>query len=343
MLLKTCNIPNSNINPDKLISSQLHVGDRVQLNSTAYGTVRFIGTTQFKAGTWAGVELDTIGSGKNDGSINGKRYFACPPKTGLFVLAIKLIKLQQHLNLINRPSTPYQKKKKQPITQMPPPPPPPSAATTAPTTVNKELQDRIKALEEENNQLKAHLQQSEQKHKTKDIYIQSLETSIQDLKNASIESLDLIEDLVQMNDTQLQKITTDHEAERRKFISQNDDLQKVGLEAIESYEATLLETTKRHHQEIKVLLEDMQGLEIVLQNKINREADLTESLIRERHYNSRLIIELKKKSVSSLRPSRLLDTPIEEEEDEDEVVVCALCEDRGHNLIHCPLLLTKNG
>jgi hypothetical protein len=49
---------------------QLQVGDRVQVNSL-HGIVRFIGPTQFKAGTWAGIELDTVGLGKNDGSVDG--------------------------------------------------------------------------------------------------------------------------------------------------------------------------------------------------------------------------------------------------------------------------------
>lgn len=49
---------------------QLHIGARVQVNSLS-GVIRFIGPTKFKAGTWAGVELDTIGMGKNDGSVDG--------------------------------------------------------------------------------------------------------------------------------------------------------------------------------------------------------------------------------------------------------------------------------
>jgi len=50
------------------------VGDRVRMQSMGMeGTLRYIGETEFKAGVWAGVELEGgfAGKGKNDGSVNG--------------------------------------------------------------------------------------------------------------------------------------------------------------------------------------------------------------------------------------------------------------------------------
>ncbi|KAJ3639965.1 hypothetical protein Zmor_003291 [Zophobas morio] len=54
------------------------------------GVVAYIGGTEFAAGTWIGVELDAP-KGKNDGSVQGVRYFSCRPKYGMFVRADKLI------------------------------------------------------------------------------------------------------------------------------------------------------------------------------------------------------------------------------------------------------------
>ncbi|KAF9438542.1 Kinesin protein 1B [Entomortierella beljakovae] len=68
------------------------IGDRVIVESMdIVGILRFIGPTEFKSGTWAGIELDTP-TGKNDGSVGEVVYFQCRPKYGIFVLAGKLAK-----------------------------------------------------------------------------------------------------------------------------------------------------------------------------------------------------------------------------------------------------------
>lgn len=57
-------------------NGEVRMGDRVIVSSSRgskAGTLRFVGNTDFATGVWAGVELDDP-LGKNDGSVDGKRY-----------------------------------------------------------------------------------------------------------------------------------------------------------------------------------------------------------------------------------------------------------------------------
>eukprot|EP00927_Polykrikos_kofoidii_P068072 TRINITY_DN63465_c0_g1_i1.p1 TRINITY_DN63465_c0_g1~~TRINITY_DN63465_c0_g1_i1.p1 ORF type:complete len:495 (-),score=106.94 TRINITY_DN63465_c0_g1_i1:82-1566(-) len=67
---------------EALVPSQI-LGARVLVMQKHTGIVRFAGETKFASGQWLGVELD-VPQGKNDGSVQGVRYFDCPPQSGLF-------------------------------------------------------------------------------------------------------------------------------------------------------------------------------------------------------------------------------------------------------------------
>ncbi|KAF3425421.1 hypothetical protein E2986_10812 [Frieseomelitta varia] len=67
------------------------VGESVLVRPYSYsGVIAYVGPTEFASGTWIGVELDAP-TGKNDGAVNGHRYFTCRPKCGIFVKVDKLI------------------------------------------------------------------------------------------------------------------------------------------------------------------------------------------------------------------------------------------------------------
>lgn len=64
--------------------TELAVGQLIELNDGRQAVIRFVGRTGFAPGDWVGVELEDA-SGKNDGSVQGERYFDCPTDHGMFV------------------------------------------------------------------------------------------------------------------------------------------------------------------------------------------------------------------------------------------------------------------
>ncbi|WFD28176.1 hypothetical protein MNAN1_003182 [Malassezia nana] len=68
--------------PDMQVSARCIVNTGGHLERR--GTIRFVGATQFAPGAWVGVELDEP-IGKNDGSVQGVRYFAARNHHGTFV------------------------------------------------------------------------------------------------------------------------------------------------------------------------------------------------------------------------------------------------------------------
>lgn len=67
------------------------LNEKVWVNGSRPGVIRFIGETKFALGKWIGVQL-TSPNGKNDGSVSGVRYFTCPDSCGVFVKPQRLTK-----------------------------------------------------------------------------------------------------------------------------------------------------------------------------------------------------------------------------------------------------------
>ena len=72
----------------------LEVGKRCEVSVTGQpkkrGAISFVGLAHFKPGWWVGIHYDEP-VGKNDGSVEGKRYFQCPPKYGGFVKPAQVV------------------------------------------------------------------------------------------------------------------------------------------------------------------------------------------------------------------------------------------------------------
>lgn len=65
--------------------------EKVWVNGSKPGVIRFIGETKFAPGKWVGVQLISP-DGKNDGTVNGVKYFGCPAQCGVFVKPARLTK-----------------------------------------------------------------------------------------------------------------------------------------------------------------------------------------------------------------------------------------------------------
>ncbi|XP_059403170.1 CAP-Gly domain-containing linker protein 2-like isoform X2 [Carassius carassius] len=73
------------------VAGDFVVGEHVWVNGVKPGVIAYLGETQFSPGQWAGVVLNDL-VGKNDGSVNGVRYFECQALQGIFTRPSKLMR-----------------------------------------------------------------------------------------------------------------------------------------------------------------------------------------------------------------------------------------------------------
>ena len=80
--------------------SEFQVGQTVELQDGRTATVRFVGETHFAPGDWIGVELNEA-TGKNDGAVQGQRYFDCGLGHGMFVKPVVATVIDQPVSKQN--------------------------------------------------------------------------------------------------------------------------------------------------------------------------------------------------------------------------------------------------
>lgn len=74
--------------------SDFEVGQTIQLQDGRTAVIEFVGNTHFAAGDWLGVVLEDA-TGKNDGAVQGQRYFECGPGHGMFIRPTTAVILDQ--------------------------------------------------------------------------------------------------------------------------------------------------------------------------------------------------------------------------------------------------------
>ena len=67
------------------------------------GVVKFVGRTEFAPGKWIEIQL-AESMGKNNGSVQGKKYFMCPDNCGLFVCQNQVLMLAGMLDNVPEPT-----------------------------------------------------------------------------------------------------------------------------------------------------------------------------------------------------------------------------------------------
>jgi len=79
-------------NEDDETLKNYRVGETVLLTRNRVGKIKFIGRTHFAKGPWYGIELTDKSVGNHDGMVDGRRYFKCDHRRGLFVQKKKIRK-----------------------------------------------------------------------------------------------------------------------------------------------------------------------------------------------------------------------------------------------------------
>uniref|UniRef100_A0AAQ4Q655 Dynactin subunit 1 n=1 Tax=Gasterosteus aculeatus aculeatus TaxID=481459 RepID=A0AAQ4Q655_GASAC len=152
------------------MSSAGTIGSIVEVTGKGQrGTVAYIGATLFASGKWVGVILDDA-KGKNDGTVQGKRYFTCEENHGIFVRqsqvsGIRVILASSLSGDVSEAG--HQGALGAPVTPQPSGSPAAMAGPATPSKEEESMRAQVKDLEEKLETLK--MKRTEDKAKLKEL------------------------------------------------------------------------------------------------------------------------------------------------------------------------------
>uniref|UniRef100_A0A3B5B8X7 Dynactin subunit 1 n=1 Tax=Stegastes partitus TaxID=144197 RepID=A0A3B5B8X7_9TELE len=148
------------------MGSSNNIGSIVEVTGKGQrGTVAYIGATLFASGKWVGVILDEP-KGKNDGTVQGKRYFTCEENHGIFVRQSQ-IQVVEDGSSATSPDTPESGATKIPRQKGEQEPRKPHVSETQCVREEESLRAQVKDLEEKLETLK--MKRTEDKAKLKEL------------------------------------------------------------------------------------------------------------------------------------------------------------------------------
>ncbi|ODV79959.1 uncharacterized protein CANTADRAFT_5641 [Suhomyces tanzawaensis NRRL Y-17324] len=269
------------------------LGQRVSVRDEP-GVVRFIGDTQFAPGTWYGVELDRA-AGKNDGSVNGIRYFDCTKEgmVGVFVRQA-LVKPAKLANSTGSRSTSRPSSQSSDIkdlttsTARPGTSPGPDSSDPSPSTLHKIIEKLQSKLQTTTNEIKKY-KETVQYHKDrmselegqvemvsidKDFLASSKDELSAKLKELQLKYDELKTDYQIMHEeTELNKQIENEIKSQFESSGTNKDVQIILLRN-KQLELALLNLQKLSEQSELTLQQEINSLKQELQGKLEMERNI---------------------------------------------------------------------
>ncbi|KAG7665768.1 NIP100 [[Candida] subhashii] len=260
----------------------LQIGDKVTVRNEN-GIIRYIGNTQFAPGLWYGIELD-LPRGKNDGSIDGVRYFDCHNTSsgggnyGIFV--------REHFITTAIVTTETTRNENRPISN-----------ESRLHKIIEKLQTKLRQLTEASVEYRQQLHNVNNQLKEKIGIVNSLEIKLE-MQTTDNDYLRSAKDQLE---EKLQDLTIKYQELQRDFLLVSEELE---INQQLEHEISILEIDEYTDDDVKNLILRNREIEETL-NSFKQQAEINESNLRE---------EIKQLKENQIDESKLkdLETQLEE-------------------------------